>query len=103
VKTVAAWIKEHPGINALAFESNSDKSFGFGEREEVCGFCLASHYFDEEPPQFCKFCRVPLRDTHIISGLPEVANRVYDAGLLFCGRGISRSSLPFIVGRKDLA
>jgi hypothetical protein len=78
MKTLHAWIKTHPGVSVLAFERNSDKSFGFGEREEVCGFCLASHYFDGEPPEFCKFCRAPLRETHMISDLPEITNRVYN-------------------------
>jgi len=55
MNTVGVWIKGHPGVNALSFERNSDKSFGFGEWEEVCGFCLASHYFEGEPSEFCKF------------------------------------------------
>ena len=77
VKTVAAWITKHPGINALAFEGNSDKSFGFGEWEEVCGFCLASHYFNRKAPEFCQFCRAQLRETRVISDLPLVTSRIY--------------------------
>jgi len=77
MNTIAAWIKAHPSVDALAFERNSDKSFGFGEREEVCGFCLDSYYFEEEPPEFCKFCRTQLGGTHVISDLSEVIRRAW--------------------------
>ena len=52
--TLARWIKEHPGVNALDFERNYRKSFNFGRFEELCGFCLASHYFEGEPPIRCR-------------------------------------------------
>jgi hypothetical protein len=77
MKTLQSWINAHPGVNVLAFEGNSGKSFGFGVSEEVCGFCLASHYFDERPPGTCRFCRAPLRETHVISDLPSIKNRIY--------------------------
>jgi hypothetical protein len=101
MNTIAAWMKAHPSVNALAFERNSDKSFGFGTWEEVCGFCLASHYFEGDPPEVCKFCRAPLRDTHVISGLSEVANRIYDFGWLFRAPIRSQRKLLFVV-RKNL-
>jgi len=44
-KTLYQWKQAHPHVNVLAFEANYDKESGFGELEEVCGFCLASHYF----------------------------------------------------------
>ena len=78
MRTLQSRINANPGINVLAFERNASKSYGFGEGEEVCGFCLASHYFDEEPPEFCKFCRAPLRKTHAISDLPSIRDRVYE-------------------------
>jgi len=77
MKTLAAWIKANPGVNALAFERNADKSFGFGRSEEVCGFCLASHYFDGEPPERCKFCRALLRESHVVANFPEITSRAY--------------------------
>ena len=67
MQTLGAWKAAHPGVNVLAFEANSDRTFGFGHNEEVCGFCLASHYFEDEPPRLCNFCRAPLRETHVIS------------------------------------
>ncbi len=97
MNTVAAWLKAHPGVNVLAFERNSDKSFGFGEWEEVCGFCLASHFFEERPPTNCKFCRASLRDTHAISDLPEIINRTYDFGSFVVGSRPPEHKLPFIV------
>jgi hypothetical protein len=100
MNTLHAWTKAHPGVNVLAFERNMDKSFGFGKWEEVCGFCLASHYFDGKPPELCKFCRAPLRETHIISDLPEITNRIYNFGWLFVEPGVEDRKLPFIV-RKD--
>ena len=77
MRTLQAWIKAHPGINVLAFEANYYKSFGFGINEIVCGFCLASHYFEEKEPETCRFCRSPIRDTHVISDLPDITNRIY--------------------------
>jgi len=38
MKTLASWIKANPGVNALMFERNYAKSFGFGKFEELCGF-----------------------------------------------------------------
>jgi len=100
MKTLAAWIKANPGVNALAFERNADKCFGFGACEEVCGFCLASHYFDGEAPILCKFCRAPLRETHVISNLPEIANRVHSLEH-FLGASTQRHpQLPFIIFRN---
>lgn len=80
MKTLAAWINANSGVNVLAFERNYDKSFGFGKWEEVCGFCLASHYFDGEPPERCKFCRALFRESRLISDLPELLSRVYSLG-----------------------
>jgi len=100
MKTLHAWIKAHPGVNVLAFERNYDKSFGFGEREDVCGFCLASHYFDAEPPESCKFCRAPLRETNVISDLPEIGDRIYNFGGPLSAPSWVRRKLPFIV-RKN--
>jgi hypothetical protein len=97
MKTLAAWINAHPGINVLAFERNHHKSFGFGEYEEVCGFCLGSHYFEEEPPEFCRFCRAPLQDTHAISNLPEITNRLYNLGSFLGASSEPKRNLPFIV------
>jgi len=97
MKTLQAWISAHPGINVLAFELNSDKSFGFGEGEEVCGFCLASHYFDGEPPEFCRFCRAPLRETFVISDLPEITSMVYNFLGLVSDLCEPDRKLPFIV------
>ncbi|GEM_PF-5790785 len=76
-RTLLEWKQQHPHVNVLAFECNHDKAFGFGDFEEVCGFCLASHYFEKEPPECCRFCRAPIRDARIISDLPEIVNRVY--------------------------
>jgi hypothetical protein len=95
MNTLQAWIKAHPGLNALAFERNSDKSFGFGSWEEVCGFCLASHYFCSEPPKVCKFCRAPLREAHAISDLPEITSRIHNCARLV--PAASDRSLPFVV------
>lgn len=100
MNTVAAWIKEHPGVNVLAFERNSDKSIGFGKREEVCGFCLASHYFEGEPPSWCRFCRASLRETHVISNLPEIVNRIYTLPLFQPAVKPAPRELPFIVKKR---
>lgn len=99
MNTVAEWLKQHPGVNVLAFERHSDKSFGFGTWEEVCGFCLASHYFDRQAPELCKFCRAPLRETHVISDLPEVTNRIYQFSWLLGEPAQPKQKLPFIVRR----
>jgi hypothetical protein len=100
MKTVAEWLKRHPGVNVLAFERHCDKSFGFGAWEEVCGFCLASHYFDGGPPEFCKFCRAPLRETHVSSDLPEITSRTYRLDWLLEELKQPEQKLPFIV-RED--
>src|SRR4029077_2343922 len=97
MKTLQAWIRGHPGINVLAFEMNAGKSFGFGGKEEVCGFCLASHYFAEDAPAFCRFCRSPLWETHAISDLPEVQRRVYTIRLLGSPRSTEEPKALFIV------
>jgi hypothetical protein len=101
MKTLTAWIKAHPGIDVLAFERNHHKSFGFGEHEEVCGFCLASHYFDLEPPEFCKFCRAPIQNTFAISDLPEIVTRIYNFSHLFGTASAAQRKLPFIVRRNS--
>jgi hypothetical protein len=77
MRTVTAWKTAHPNVNILAFEANFDKAFGLGRFEEVCGFCLASHYFNEGPPIVCHFCRAPLREASLISDFPEIVNRIY--------------------------
>ena len=100
MKTLAAWIKANPGVNVLAFERNHTKSFGFGELEEVCGFCLASHYFDCEPPERCKFCRALFRESHLISDLPELLNRVYKLGELGLRPPEPPKKRPFVVWRR---
>jgi hypothetical protein len=74
-KTLHAWKLAHPHVNMLVFEANYNKRNGFGEFEIVCGWCLASHYFDDEPPEICRFCRAPIRETHIISNLPEILSQ----------------------------
>ena len=103
MNTLQAWIKAHPGVNVLAFERNSDKSLGFGDYEEVCGFCLASHYFDGEPPEFCKFCRAPLRETRIISDLSEIRSRIYNFSGLSLAANVPIRTLPFVVPRANRA
>jgi hypothetical protein len=100
VNTVAAWIKEHPGVNVLAFERNSDKSIGFGKREEVCGYCLASHYFEGKPPSCCRFCRAPLRETHLISDFSEIVNRIYTLPLFHPAVKPAQRKLLFIVKKR---
>jgi len=99
MNTLAAWIKEHPGVNVLVFERKYGKSFGFGRFEEVCGFCLASHFFDREPPVTCRFCRAPLQETHVISNLPEVTNRVYRVGQFFDVSIQPMPKRPFLLRR----
>jgi hypothetical protein len=83
MKTVAEWLKKYPGVNILAFERNASKSSGFGTSEEVCGFCLASHYFDGTQPERCKFCRAPLRKSHVISETREITGRTFTVVDLF--------------------
>jgi len=101
MKTLQAWIKAHPGVNVLAFERNYDKSFGFGGWEDVCGFCLASYYFDAEPPESCKFCRAPLRETNVISDLPEITSRVYNFRGPVSDLCEPESKLPFIIKKRE--
>jgi hypothetical protein len=96
--TLQAWINAHPGVNVLAFERNSGKSFGLGKWEEVCGFCLASHHFDDRPPKICKFCRAPLREAHAISELPETTGRIYNFTRLV-PVAVDRG-LPFVVSGR---
>ena len=76
-KTLSQRKQAHPRVNVLAFQANYNKSFGFGNNEVVCGYCLASHYFDEREPEFCAFCRAPIRRTQTIADLPEVVNEVF--------------------------
>jgi hypothetical protein len=101
MRTLQAWINAHPGVNVLAFERNSNKSFGFGSEEEVCGFCLASHYFDGEPPEKCKFCRSPLQETRVISDLPEIKNRIYKIEWFAPAVTLSGQKLLFIVPKDN--
>ncbi len=75
MKTLAEWLKAHPRVSAQMFERNCNKATGSGRFEEVCGFCLASHYFKEKTPKICRFCRAPIRETRSISDLPEVLNQ----------------------------
>jgi hypothetical protein len=75
MKTLAEWLKAHPRVSAQMFERNYNKASGSGRFEEVCGFCLASHYFTDKPRKICKFCRAPIRETRSISDLPEVLNQ----------------------------
>ena len=100
MNTLTAWIKDHPGVNVLVFEANYDKSFGFGQFEEVCGFCLASHYFENDPPKNCKFCRAPIRETDIISDLPDIRSRVYRLGSPHLQPATIARKLPFVVKQK---
>ncbi len=75
MKTLAEWITAHPNVIASMFEKNYDKQSGSGKFEEVCGFCLSSHYFRNKPPLVCRFCRAPIRETRSISNLPEILNQ----------------------------
>jgi hypothetical protein len=72
MKTVAEWLKKHPGVKTRMFERNYKKETGSGRFEAVCGFCLASHYFNRKPAHECQFCRAPFRDARSISNLPQV-------------------------------
>ena len=98
MRTLNAWLKAHPHVNVLAFERNYAQQRGFGAEEEVCGFCLASHFFDGEPPKLCSFCRAPIRDTHAISDLPEILARRYDMAPLPARREMVRPLL-FVVSK----
>lgn len=100
MRTLQRWISEHPHLNVLAFEGNYDKEFGFGTLEEVCGFCLASHYFDGEAPKICHFCRAPIRETHTISDLPEITSRKYIVAVSALATNHSSQPSLFIVKRK---
>jgi hypothetical protein len=97
-KTLFQWKQAHPHVNVLAFEANCDKESGFGDWEEVCGFCLASHYFEKEPPEICQFCRAPIRETEVISDLEEITNRKY---FMLAAGATDRPELfrPFLVRR----
>jgi len=97
-RTLLEWKQKHPRVNVLAYECNSDQAFGFGELEQVCGFCLASLYFENQPPKICPFCRAPIREARVISDLPEIVNRVYSLASetsVSGSRGNSRK--PFLV------
>jgi len=72
MKTVAEWVKKHPGVKARMFERNYKKQSGSGRFEAVCGFCLASHYFRSGLRKNCSFCRAPFREARFISRLPEI-------------------------------
>jgi len=99
MNTLQAWIKAHPGINVLAFESNHNKSFGFGSNEIVCGFCLASHFFEEDEPEKCRFCRAPIRETAVISDLPEITGRKYRLSVFLACQSQNKP-LPFVIYRR---
>jgi hypothetical protein len=72
MKTVAEWIRKHPGVKAWMFERKYKKESGSGKFEAVCGFCLASHYFRTRLRRDCRFCAAPFREARSISMLPEV-------------------------------
>jgi hypothetical protein len=101
MRTLGAWKAAHPSVNVLAFEANPDKAFGFGSNEEVCGFCLASHYFDDHAPVLCKFCRAPLRETHVISNFPEIENRLYTQPLSQLATEPDSGGRPFVVTTRQ--
>jgi hypothetical protein len=75
MKTVAEWLEKHPGVKAGMFERNYKKESGSGRLEDVCGFCLASHYFRKKLRAKRKFCGAPFRETRSISKLPEVLSQ----------------------------
>jgi len=75
MKTVAEWLRKHPGVKARMFERNYKKESGSGKLEAVCGFCLASHYFRRKLRQNCRFCAAPFREARSISGLPEILSQ----------------------------
>ena len=75
--TLDRWIKAHPQVIPSMFEKNYEKHSGSGKFEDVCGFCLASHFFKDEPPTVCRFCRAPIRETRSISALPEVLHQAW--------------------------
>jgi hypothetical protein len=69
MRTVAAWIKAHPGVNVLAFDRNSGKGYCFGEPEE---FCLALMGLKSQAaPDFLKcWCRIQV-------GLQRIPNELH--------------------------
>ncbi len=73
--TVSDWIRGHPDVDASQFEKNHSKKSGCGEHECICGFCLASHYFDIEPAGLCHFCGAAIQETLALSDLPEILNQ----------------------------
>jgi hypothetical protein len=75
MKTVAEWLEKHPDVKARMFERNYKKESGSGRFEDVCGFCLASHYFRKKLRAKCKFCGAPFRESRSISKLPEVLSQ----------------------------
>jgi hypothetical protein len=97
MKTLQSWLKAHPHVNVLAFEKNYAQQRGFGAQEEVRGFCLASHFFDGESPEYCGLCRAPLRDSRAISDLPEILARRYEVKLPSADRVSTTQSSLFIV------
>jgi len=100
VRTLLQWKNQHPHVNVLAFESNYNKRFGFGRLEDVCGFCLASYFFDDEPPEVCRYCRAPIQEANAISDLPDIAQRKYAVSRgMTEGDGRCRGKL-FIVKRE---
>jgi hypothetical protein len=72
MKTVAEWLKKHPGVKAKIFERNYKKESGSGKFEAVCGFCLASHYFRSRLGVNCRFCSAPFQESRSISTLREI-------------------------------
>jgi len=75
MKTVAEWLKKHPGVKARMFERNYKKESGSGKFEADCGFCLASHYFRGKLRKDCRFCAAPFREARPISTLPETLSQ----------------------------
>jgi hypothetical protein len=100
MRTLQSWLNAHPHVNVLAFEKNYAQQRGFGAEEEVCGFCLASHFFDSEPPEYCGLCRAPLRDSHAISDLREIVARRYELRLFPAEQKHVRP-LPFVVRKYE--
>ncbi len=75
MKTVAEWVKKHPGVKARMFERNYKKQSGSGKFEAVCGFCLASHYFRNRLRKNCRFCLAPFWEAETISRLPDILSQ----------------------------
>ena len=66
------------------FEKNYAISVGLGQFETVCGFCLASHFFEESQPTLCALCGAPFQEAQSISDLEEVKEqrwRIVDQAL----------------------